>query len=122
MMYSLALRLGRTTTCVQHILKRVDVRLQQPRSSLLTLDPVFQPNHCPGSKWAFYHTRSLYTGVYLCSRKGEQKDTDQLSVSRSPHTPPRGSATQKGNVTCVAEHIPLLLFPTNTFNNGLRST
>lgn len=95
MMYSLALRLGRTTTCVQHILKRVHVRLQQPRSSLLTLDPVFQPNHCPGSKWAFYHTRSLYTGVYLCSRKGEQKDTDQLSVSRSPHTPPRGSATQK---------------------------
>ncbi|XP_016134061.1 mitochondrial import inner membrane translocase subunit Tim21-like [Sinocyclocheilus grahami] len=87
MMYSV-FRIGRTTNCVQHLLKRVHVRLPLQISAFYTQPPVFQTNRCPSSKWTFNHTRSLYTGVHFCSKNDGQKDTDQMSVSRSSHTPP----------------------------------
>ncbi|KAK7118255.1 hypothetical protein R3I94_021926 [Phoxinus phoxinus] len=84
-------RIGRTTNSVQHILKRVHVRLPQQISALQT-----QTNLCSGLNWTFYHTRSLYTGVRFCSRNdGRQKDTDKVSVYRSSYTPPSSSAAQK---------------------------
>uniref|UniRef100_A0A8C2IMW4 Mitochondrial import inner membrane translocase subunit Tim21 n=1 Tax=Cyprinus carpio TaxID=7962 RepID=A0A8C2IMW4_CYPCA len=91
MMYSV-FRVERTTKCLQHILKRVQVRLPQQISALR---PVFQTTRCTASTWSFYHTRSLYTGVHFCSKNDGQKDTDQVSVSRSSHTPPSPSAAQK---------------------------
>uniref|UniRef100_A0A8C1XUM5 Mitochondrial import inner membrane translocase subunit Tim21 n=1 Tax=Cyprinus carpio TaxID=7962 RepID=A0A8C1XUM5_CYPCA len=91
MMYSI-FRVERTTKCLQHILKRVQVRLPQQISALR---PVFQTTRCTASTWTFYHTRSLYTGVHFCSKNDGQKDTDQVSVSRSSHTPPSPSAAQK---------------------------
>lgn len=97
-MYSV-FRIGRTANCVRHLFKRVHVRLPQQISSLHTKPPVFQTNRCPSSKWTFYDTRSLYTGVNFCSKNGGQKDT----VSRSSHTPPpSASAAQKG--TCSSEN------------------
>uniref|UniRef100_A0A8C1TUE1 Mitochondrial import inner membrane translocase subunit Tim21 n=1 Tax=Cyprinus carpio TaxID=7962 RepID=A0A8C1TUE1_CYPCA len=86
-MYSV-FRIGRTTNCVQPLLKRVHARLPQQISALHTQPPVFQTNRCPSSKWTFYHSRSLYTGVHFCSKDDGQKDTDQVSVSRGSHTPP----------------------------------
>lgn len=99
-MYSV-FRIGRTTNCVQHILKRVHVRLPQQISALHTQRPVLQTNGCPASKWTFHYTRSLYTGVHFCSKSDgqkdtDQKDTDQVSVSRSSHTSP--SPAQKGTL------------------------
>ncbi|KTF76299.1 hypothetical protein cypCar_00035084 [Cyprinus carpio] len=91
MMYSV-FRVERTTKCLQHILKRVQVRLPQQISALR---PVFQTTRCTASTWSFYHTRSLNTGVHFCSKNDGQKDTDQVSVSRSSHTPPSPSAAQK---------------------------
>lgn len=91
MMYSV-FRIGRTTNCVRHLLKGVHVRLPQQISALHTKPPVFQTNRCPSSKWTFYDTRSLSTGVHFCSKNGGQKDT----VSRSSHTPPpSASAAQR---------------------------
>ncbi|XP_077100611.1 mitochondrial import inner membrane translocase subunit Tim21 [Siphateles boraxobius] len=89
MMYSF-FRIGRTTNCVQHILKRVHARLPQQILALKT-----QTNLGFGLNWTFYHTRSLHTGVRFCSRNDGQKDTEKVSVSRSPYTPPTPSAGQK---------------------------
>lgn len=97
-MYSV-FRIGRTTNCVQPLLKRVHARLPQQISALHTQPPVFQTNRCPSSKWTFYHSRSLYTGVHFCSKDDGQKDTDQVSVSRGSHTPP---PAHKG--TCSSEN------------------
>ncbi|XP_043083057.1 mitochondrial import inner membrane translocase subunit Tim21-like isoform X2 [Puntigrus tetrazona] len=95
-MYSYSVfRIGRTTNCVQRLLKRVHVRLPQQISVLHTQPPVFQTNRCVSSTWPFYHTRSLYTGVSLCGKTDGKKDTDQVSVSRSSHAPPSASAAQK---------------------------
>lgn len=101
MMYSV-FRIGRMTNCVQRLLKRVRFRLPQQISVLHSKPPVFQTNRCPSSKWTFYDTRSLYTGVHFCSKNEGQKDTGQVSVSRSSHTPPSASAAQKG--TCSSEN------------------
>ncbi|KAL1248756.1 hypothetical protein QQF64_022074 [Cirrhinus molitorella] len=96
MMHScLVFRIGKTTNCVQHILKRVHVRLPQQISAFHIQPPVFQTNRFPAAKWTFCHTRSLYTGVHFCSKNDGQKDTDQVSVSRSSHTPPSPSGAQK---------------------------
>ncbi|XP_067290643.1 mitochondrial import inner membrane translocase subunit Tim21-like [Pseudorasbora parva] len=83
-------RNGRTMNRVQHILKRVCVRLPQQIPALQT-----QTNLCAGSIWTLYHTRSVYTGVRFCSKSDRQKDTDHVSVSRSAYTPPSPSAAQK---------------------------
>lgn len=94
-MYSF-FRIGKTTNCVQHILKSLHIRLPQQIPALQS-----HTNLCSGSNWTFYHTRSLYTGVRFCSKNDGQKDTDQVSVSRSSYTPPSPSAAQKG--TCITE-------------------
>lgn len=90
-MYSV-FRIGQTSKCLQHILNRVHVRLPQHISASR---PVYETPRCPASTWTFYPSRSLYTGVHVCSRSDGQKDTDQVSVSRSSHTPPIPSAAQK---------------------------
>lgn len=97
-------KVGRTTNFVQRLLKRVHVRLPQQISAFHTKPPVFQTNRCPSSKWTLYDTRSLSTGVHFCSKNDGQKDTDQVSVSRSSHTPPSASAAQKGNVMCSSDN------------------
>ncbi|XP_067234407.1 mitochondrial import inner membrane translocase subunit Tim21-like [Chanodichthys erythropterus] len=89
MMYSF-FRIGKSTNCVQYILKSLHIRLPQQIPALQS-----HTNLCSGSNWTFYHTRSLYTGVRFCSKNDGRKDTDQVSVSRSSYTPPSPSAAQK---------------------------
>ncbi|TRY53642.1 hypothetical protein DNTS_013789 [Danionella cerebrum] len=94
-MFSFLFRIGQTTNCFQHLLKRVPVRLTKQTTVLQTQYPAFQSNECLWSKCAFFHSRSLYTAARLCnvSKTSGQKDSEELSISRSSHSPQ--SASQK---------------------------
>lgn len=83
----LVVRFCRTTNNVQHILKRVLVRLPQQIAASHTQSSVYQTNRCPGSQWILCHNRSLHTGAQFCSKDHGKKGTDNVSVSKTSYTP-----------------------------------